>query len=320
MRALASSLRLPNAPSVLSNVALGYLLGAWYLGPPENPAPHLVTLGLAGLALYFSGNLANDWFDRTWDAAHRPERALPRGLYRPGSYLAAAVVLAAAGTALAFSLGSACGISALAIVALVAFYTVVHKRVAWSVIPMGLCRAGLHVMGATAVLEALPPAWAIPPGVETLGARAATALFVATHAAGLFSYIAGLSLTARTESIAGPPASLWWISRALLLIPFAAMSAWWMPWFTIHAALALVPLAVWLALALTRFRRPVPRLVAALLAGIPLVDFIAALPLSLAMTPPAESPFSRLLPAVGLITPLAAFVAGRALQRWADAT
>lgn len=303
-----------------SNVTLGFLLGAYYLGAPENPLPHLLTVSLAGLALYFAGNLANDWFDRRWDAVHRPERALPSGLYRPGSYLAGALGLAVLGIALAFRLGSASGLTALVIAALIALYTAVHKRVAWSVIPMGLCRAGLHVLGFTAVFEVLPPVWVIPPGVDFLGERLGVTAFIATHAIGLFSYVAGLSLTARTESLPHPPASAVWISRTLLLIPIAAMSSWWMPWFPLWAAIGIVPCAAWLALALTRFRRPIPRLVSALLAGIPLVDLIAMLPAAAALTPPGTSPLAWPLPATGLAVATLAFISGRLLQRWADAT
>ena len=89
LRALLATLRIANAPSVVSNVFLGFMLGWIYDRDYWNPASmhwHEAAIAcLAGLMLYFSGNLANDWFDRSWDAEKRPERALPSGLFRPAS-------------------------------------------------------------------------------------------------------------------------------------------------------------------------------------------------------------------------------------------
>ena len=75
-RPLLATLRIANAPSVASNVWLGVVLGQMATLELEfNFAWNAVLPALAGVLLYFAGNLANDWFDRDWDRTRRPERA-----------------------------------------------------------------------------------------------------------------------------------------------------------------------------------------------------------------------------------------------------
>ena len=321
VRALLATLRIANAPSVVSNVFLGYMVGwAWENHGDTNasfdPAePSL--LCLAGILLYFSGNLANDWFDRGWDTTRRPERALPAGLFSPGSYLIFAVLLAASGSALAFVVQWTSGMSALAIVMLIAVYTLYHKRSAWAVIPMGMCRAGLYFLGCLAWWPDLDHlewtgylAWLGHTRMSWLGAFLLTP---ACLAIGLFSYIAGLSLSARYESMEMPPQGPKIISRALLILPLAAMSCCFMTRSDLIVAgiAGMAPFTLWLALCVTRFRRPISRHVSALLAGIPLVDLIAAAPLSYWV----DLRFPALL-----IVPPVAFLLSKYLQRIAPAT
>ncbi|QJE94970.1 UbiA family prenyltransferase [Luteolibacter luteus] len=312
-RALLATLRIANAPSVVSNVFLGYMLGSGLLRLRPDihgldfEAP--VLIATAGLLLYFSGNLANDWFDRKWDEERRPERALPSGLFKPGSYLAGALSCAAAGTALAFFQGAACGICALGILAFISIYTRFHKVAIWSVLPMGLCRAGLYFLGATAFwskAEAIGDA-----GYDPAKFLAGALLTLAIPASGLLSYIAGLSLSARYEGMSDAPPGPRVVSKAMLIIPLIAMSCLFVadagsPWIRV---LGMAPFAVWLALCFTHFAKPIPRYVSALLAGIPLVDLIAMAPLAWW----AGKPWLAALP-------FGAFVLGRALQKLAPAT
>ena len=330
VRALLATLRIANAPSVVSNVFLGYMFG-WIsfaggadpayaaLSPPRPPW----ILIAAGLFLYFSGNLGNDWFDRKWDEEKRPERALPKGLFKPGAYLAAASAFSATGVALSFSESWLCGVCALVIVVLIAIYTRFHKVAIWPVIPMGLCRAGLYVLGFIAWW----PGWA---RLESYGLAADK---VALHwaesisilAIGLFSYVAGLSLSARYEGMQDSPPGPRVISLAMLFIPFAAMSCQFMPEYPQKGIAGMIPFGIWLALCLTKFRKPIPRYVSGLLAGIPLVDFIAAAPLALGLAGGVLQKsgwdvyqYPHLM--AMLVVPLVAFVLGRALQRLAPAT
>ena len=148
--ALAATLRIPNVPSVISNVLLGVCLAAIHL--QATPSPAVVGwVTASGCALYLAGNLLNDLADREWDARHRPERALPRRLFRPLHY----AVLAIALTAIAWSCAVLASLpalgAALLITAAILVYTRIHKQTAWSVLPMALCRALLPVMGFVAV-------------------------------------------------------------------------------------------------------------------------------------------------------------------------
>lgn len=324
-RALLASLRIPNAPSVISNVWFGYMLGRFYWGGSHSTADELLRSISAGLCLYFAGNLANDWFDRKWDAEHRPERAIPSGLFSPFSYLIAAIFLVINGVLAAATLTYPALYSAIGILLLIIVYTWLHKRTRWAVIPMGLCRAGLYALGFFAI-------WPGPPDeplhsygfISMADAYRSDVyrsyLFIATHAFGILIYIAGLSLAARYESVEHPPHGMVVLSRALLLLPLAAMSAWWLYWYRLPAIVGLIPFALWLALALTRFRRPIPVLVSALLAGIPLIDLIAAIPLATSLVVPNLTLFEQPLLLATILVPVAAFGLGRLLQRVAPAT
>ncbi|MBK1825785.1 UbiA family prenyltransferase [Haloferula rosea] len=329
-RALLASLRIPNAPSVLSNAWFGYMLGCFYLGDRTGASTELPLVIIAGLCLYFAGNLANDWFDRKWDATHRPERALPAGLFQPIYYLLTAAILAASGLAAAASVNLPTLGSGVAILVLIGIYTWLHKRTRWAVLPMGLCRAGLYLMGACA---AMPDVW-LEEAVNSLrGSSTATSgmvftpvdalrllWFFTTHALGVLIYIAGLSLAARYESTEHPPHGMVLLSRAMLLLPLAAMSCWWMSWYPLPTLVGLVPFAIWLSLSLTRFRSPVPKFVSALLAGIPLIDFISCVPLAISLAAPDLRFVEQPLLVATVTIPLVAFALGRLLQRVAPAT
>lgn len=324
VRALLATLRIANAPSVVSNVWLGYMVGwlaVWNWWDPNAMAWGNAALAcLSGVLLYFSGNLANDWFDRNWDARMRPERALPSGLFPPSAYLISAVILASAGIILAFFLNPMSGYSALFIVAAITIYTYFHKRAIWAVIPMGLCRAGLYFLGYFAT-------WLSFDQLDAAGYDAWSYALDKLETPvilgfGLFSYIAGLSLSARYEGMADAPQGPKVISLAMLILPIPAMSSSYMGYFPLFGIVGMLPFAAWLALCLTRFKKPVPRYVSALLAGIPLVDFIASAPIALGLSGSLiEQDLGDLPQLVALLAvPLAAFVLGRALQKLAPAT
>lgn len=325
-RALLATLRIANAPSVVSNVWLGFMVGwlaQWnWWDPDKMPWGDAAIICLSGLLLYFSGNLANDWFDRKWDATMRPERALPSGLFAPSAYLIAALGLAIAGIAAAFRANPMSVYPALFIIAAISIYTYFHKKAIWAVIPMGLCRAGLYFLGFFATWS-----WTEVDYFNTHGGGGWSMAIErmerpAILAVGLFSYIAGLSLSARYEGMADAPQGPKVISLAMLILPIAAMSSSFMGYFPLFGIVGMLPFAAWLALCLTQFRKPIPRYVSALLAGIPLVDFIAAVPISLGLSASLleqdlfELPHMMALLAV----PLVAFVLGRLLQKVAPAT
>jgi hypothetical protein len=269
LHALLSTARIANVPSVVSNLGVGVLLGSIEAGS-EFSWPWL--LMIAAVLFYVAGNFFNDWQDREWDRVNRPERALPRGMFSANAYFAAAVGGAVIGLGLTAVSGIATVLVAVVLVWLIWLYTKVHKQAAWSVIPMGLCRACLPVMGYVAVR----------------GEFDALAIF---PAAGLFVYIVALSLSARWEARAEVPEGKKILSYFL-----------------------------WLGLCLTKYRSPVPAHVSALLAGIPLVDWVILLPMAMIpMQLGSENPFDTIF-MIAVFLPPVAFVLGRALQRLAPAT
>ena len=331
LRDLLATARVANLPSVAANVVLGFMLGAWHWGfdPISMDPRELIVLIGSGLCLYLAGTFANDWFDQSWDREHRPERALPAGRFKPATYAAVAIGFATAGLLLA-SLASAAALTVAAVLLLlVASYTFLHKRTAWAVLPMGLCRSCLYFLGFLHLqslsieirIDSLAGTLSAGPGGIDLIVydRLRSAAFIATHALGLFAWTVGISLNARCESTAHPSTALRWLSGTLLLIPLAAMSSWWVPYYPLAGAIAIAPLAIWTALSLTTLAHPLKRRVSALLAGIPLVDLVAAVPLALSLVMPDDSLSNPWLQAT-IAIPLAAFLLGLLLQKLAPAT
>jgi 4-hydroxybenzoate polyprenyltransferase len=320
LHALLSTARVANIPSVVSNVWLGVAIGMISTSlDADNPAFQAVRAGeacrlaLAGIFLYVSGNFFNDWMDRAWDAVNRPERALPAGIFKAPVYLVVAVLFVMLGVAVAASVNLPAAVFAVMIVACVAIYTWIHKKTVWSVIPMGLCRALLPVMGAAGMSG------------ESGGLAVSSALVPLALCAGsaLFCYIVGLSLSARSESLESPAGETRLLSRLLLVLAALLMGLPFLFEERHSWLLFIAPLAYfgWLGLCLWRFGNPVSRHVSALLAGIPLVDWIFLLPVLVAplnwQTPPFELGFPGVASAV--IPPLS-FVAALLLQRLAPAT
>lgn len=304
LHALLSTARVANIPSVVSNVWLGVALGAimTIYSDESFDAPWLpvASLAIAGVLLYAGGNFFNDWMDRFWDARHRPERALPRELFAPGLYLSLAVCLMGAGAGLAWTASLRSGLVTGGIVFWIVIYTVWHKRSAWAVVPMGMCRALLPVMG----FMALSPYSAM----------------IVPVACALFFYIMGLSLSARYESMKEPPKRVAVLARGLLLAA-AVMMALGNKSFALDplpSICGVLPYLAWTGFCLKFRRKPVPELVSGLLAGIPLVDWILLMPLYWTIIAQTSStpPFAI---ATLLIPPLA-FISALLLQRLAPAT
>ena len=318
LHALAATARLANIPSVVGNVWLGIALGAMVAGKLSQGHALVIAalLGVSGVCLYLAGNFLNDWADRQWDAAHRPERALPQGVIAPGFYRTVARVCGALGLLVAAMIHLRCGLVALLLVLCIVIYTRFHKCAAWSVIPLGLCRALLPVLGFTGVaaLNAVPVA-----GRENQPAWLLAAL--AACACGLLLHIAGLSLSARRESL-GPSPSDRTMAFGRILFPAAALamfvaSSQCLALPLLPCLLGLLPYGLWITLCLTTFRQPLPVQVANLLAGIPLVDWIVLLPL--ALTQGATREWTALT-SVSLLLPPLACLLGKLLQRLAPAT
>lgn len=330
MRPLLASLRIANAPSVVSNVAFGILLGGWYWGfglhDSISTGSVLAWASAVGLLLLFAGNLLNDWHDRDWDARHRPERALPSGRFPPRLYLVLGGIMLVAALALSAFLGLAVVINTALIAACIIVYTLFHKRCLWAVIPMAACRAGLYGFGFL-FFSPLGPLdlGASLPGTgggfaETLEPRTRAIGFALIPMIGLFGYLVGLSLNARYESLEHPPPGMVLIARSLLFLPLATHSCWWIPWYPKIGTLALLPFALWLLIALFFHRKRLPAFVSALLAGIPLIDFIGIAPAVSTVLGPDQVISDDPHAVIGFAVTLGAFALARLLQKVAPAT
>lgn len=304
LHALLSTARVANIPSVASNVWLGIAVGILSSRSGREPAPNimaLLALPVAGILLYVSGNFFNDWMDRRWDAEHRPERALPRGLFAPELYAGLALLTGAAGVGTAAATSLRSGMAAAGIAFCILVYTLFHKRSAWAVVPMGLCRALLPVMGSLAVFPYVDFIWPV--------------------ACGLLTYIMGLSLSARYESMAEPPKWAAVLGRGLLL-GTALLAAWGNKGLFIDripTMIGVLPYLVWTSLCLRIWKKPVPLLVSRLLAGIPWVDWMVLLPVSLMLSFDGVRG-TILLSALCFTIPPLAFASALRLQRLAPAT
>lgn len=302
LHALLSTARVANIPSVVSNVWLGVAVGLIY-GYGENGFPDLLPAGYlmaAGVLLYAGGNFLNDWMDRGWDQTHRPERALPQGVFTPALYLCVAIAMITGGLGFAALAGWQCALVAGVIGVFIVIYTIWHKRGPWAVVPMGICRALLPVMGFVAFHPQLERIWPM--------------------ACGVFCYIVGLSLTARHESMAEPP-KLTGLTARFLLLATAVLMAWGNKEMFLHPAFVIagaLPYLAWTSVCLRYWRKPLPRFVSGLLAGIPLVDWMTLLPLS--ATTFLRVSDGTLEVAAGLVIPPLAFVSALLLQRLAPAT
>lgn len=305
LHALLSTARVANVPSVVSNVWLGVMVGMLRsdagLADRVDGVAAVLVLPLAGVCLYVCGNFFNDWMDLKWDAKHRPERALPRGLFPPGLYAAVAFLLGILGVGAAAWTSFESGLVAAGIGFWIVVYTLLHKRTAWAVIPMGLCRALLPVMGCVAIFPYIDAVW--------------------PAACALLCYIMGLSLSARYESMAEPPRRVAVMARGLLL-GAAVLVAWGNRGLLVDPASSVIgalPYLVWTSLCLRIWRKPVPLLVSRLLAGIPLVDWMTLLPAALMLAARGgDGAFPNMVAC--FVVPPVAFISALLLQRLAPAT
>ncbi len=220
--------RAGNFPSVASNVIAALVLsgGPGFGGPP---AGLLLPAIAAGFLIYAGGATLNDVADARFDAQHRPERAIPRGLITRGAAAAAGAVEMLAGAGLLIAAGGS-AVWTGALVATILAYDAIHKRWAGSVALMAGCRVLLALAVASLPGQAVTPALA-----WWLGA--------------LFAYITVLSLMARRELEPGARgvAAGRSVGRLLAFIPLVDAAALlvagaWMP--AMICALA-VPLGRW---------------------------------------------------------------------------
>ncbi len=316
LQLLITSARLANLPSVVSNVWLGVALGvlvARRWTPAAAPWSAAALLALSGMLLYVGGNFLNDWHDRHWDARHRPERALPQGAFSPGLYLGLAIGCGMLGVIMAGLTGPGSALVALAIVLCIVSYTRWHKQTLASILLLGMCRALLPVL----YFIEWPLSCAKPGLTSALAETRMELAVLAPHALALLCYGVGLSWIARGEAKTEPVATGHGYARSLLAMAGLLMASWYVSHVPLLGLAGLLPFTVWLTLCFTRFAKSPQVQVSALLAGLPLLDWVALLPLSLSLIHRGTPiPFALTC----LMLPPLAFVTGRLLQRLASAT
>ena len=257
--ALSELARLPNLPTVWSNV-----LAAWVIAGAA-PSPSLLAAIAGASLLYAGGCTLNDAFDAAWDARHRPERLIPSGRLPARVVWSAGLAELAAGTAILTALCPHHRLLPAALAAAILVYDAWHKQNPLSVLVMGACRWLLWLVAAAAATGSL-----------TISAVAAGGV--------VWTAIVVLSLVARGEAKAGekPP-----LSRHLLwLVPALVAAAACLPDISpvapLAAAVGLTAAgAVWLRLPVSPAsgRVDIGRWVGRMLAFLPVLD--AALVLAL---------------------------------------
>lgn len=101
VRDLAELVRAAAALTVPGDALAGAAAAGWPAGRRSALLP------LASVSLYWAGMALNDWADRDLDAVERPERPIPSGRVAPGTALALASGLTAAGVGIAAVAGGA---------------------------------------------------------------------------------------------------------------------------------------------------------------------------------------------------------------------
>lgn len=190
MNAWLQLLRFSNMPTVWTNVGAGVAIGIFIA--PKEPFTIAMTTAvgltlLAATCLYAGGMILNDVFDLATDRIERPERPLPSGRISPrAAALAGWVLLGAGVVAAAIASRGDVWLPAIAatIASLVVIYDRFHLSTAWSILPMGLCRGLLYVLGA----------FAIPREIDTSGV-----LVLGLFALAALIHTIALSLIARDE-------------------------------------------------------------------------------------------------------------------------
>lgn len=244
--------RISNLPTVWTNVLAGMVLAG---ALPDGEVVLAITLAMS--LFYGGGMYLNDAFDVAWDAVERPERPIPSRQAAVRSIFLAGFGMLTAGTViLAWMAPSLAGgwrltASGGGLAAAIVLYDWHHKGNPWSPLLMGLCRALVYVTAAYGVVALLP-------------AKVLAAAFVLT------CYVAGLTYAAKFEAggRVGPPWPL-----LLLVIPAAYGLG-----LNYHQPLGLLfqlGFAGWMlhgVRLLQRGGKDIPRAVAALIAGISLLD------------------------------------------------
>lgn len=253
LRTLLALGRVSNLPTVWSNCLAGWWLGG---GGDFAMLPFLL-LGVT--LLYVGGMFLNDAFDAEFDRQHRKERPIPSGAIAQKVVLKLGVLWLVLGEACLLSLGLAAGSLGLALAFCIVVYDAFHKLFVFSPVLMGVCRFLVYVIAASAGIRGVT-GWAVWCGLA-LGA-----------------YVIGLSGLARKESFhTGAPRWPVVLLGLPILLTLFINDGIYREGGLIRSAV----LALWILYCLrTTFwsnHVNIGRTVSGLLAGIVIVDWLAAM-------------------------------------------
>lgn len=250
LRAWLVLARASNLPTVWSNCIAGCWLGGWA------PGATVLLLCVAGSLFYTGGMFLNDFCDVGFDRQYKPDRPIIAGQVTRREVGLATAVFMIAGLLLALAIKHNVLLWSAILVFVITAYDFLHKRISWAPVMMAACRFLLYLTAAASGAFGLTP--------RALG-----------FALALGFYVVGLSYLARGESQARRTSMLW------LLLLFAPVFAGFYFDCAVLALLCALPLLLWICRAFIVSKQNVDRGVAALLAGIVLVDLLAVSPVSL---------------------------------------
>lgn len=244
--------RVSNLPTVWSNCLAGWWLGGggrWAL---------LAWMCVGTSLLYVAGMFLNDAYDVNFDRQHRNNRPIPSGAISLMEVWVWGVALMVAGIGSLCWMGKTTAVLALVLAGAIILYDAVHKLISVAPIIMGLCRCLVYVVAASVAVN----------GVTGLSVWTGCALAL---------YIMGLSFLARKEALWAPVAA-WPV--VLLAAPIALALLADDTEVRGRAILLAAVVGIWivgsLRLTFGRGQPQVGKTVAKLLAGIVLVDLLAA--------------------------------------------
>jgi len=244
--------RVSNLPTVWSNCLAGWWLGGggkWSL---------LAWTCVATSFLYVAGMFLNDAFDVGFDRQHRPTRPIPSGAIALKDVWFWGVSFLVIGIGSLAWMGKTTFVLGLVLAGAILAYDAFHKLLGLAPIVMGLCRCLVYVVAASVAAD----------GVTGLAVWSGCALAL---------YIIGLSFLARKEALWAPVAA--W-PAVLLAAPVVLALLADDNELRSRAILLIVVMLIWVGSSLRftigRAQPQVGKTVARLLAGIVLVDLLAA--------------------------------------------
>ncbi len=251
IRAYIELARLSNLPTCCSNVLVGCAIGG-LTGWSEWKAIAGMTIAI-GL-MYIAGMALNDAVDHTFDRQQRPGRPIPSGRISIRAACIFTVICMALAISVIALMGAPALLLGLVLAVTIIVYDFLHKKIAASVVLMGLCRGLVYV---TAAAVAWPIDWTI------------SLIFAGT----VTIYISIVTLIARSE-VAPTTGARRWLSITLVFIALAPAALVHSETWVRPAATALLVLA-WLVLAARHALARPPRTKNAILnwlSGICLID------------------------------------------------